>query len=152
MLFSNLEFADNEVLQSLVVYQCKRNTHMTDSFIKDLAFVSAYVDDFETNFRFYNEVLGLEKEWDMGDQACFFKLGENSGLYLQGGNEKVDFKYNTQRPSFVLKVESASEAYERLKTAGCRFLHKEPQQMGPEDWWFMFYDPAGNILEILGGK
>ncbi len=125
---------------------------MSDPFIKEIAFVSAYVDDFETNFRFYNEVLGLEKEFNMGSQACFFKLGEKSGLYLQGGNEKAEYKHNTQRPSFVLLVESAAAAWERLKAADCCFVHKAPQQMGPEQWWFMFYDPAGNILEILGGK
>jgi len=24
--------------------------------------------------------------------------------------------------------------------------------MGGEQYWFQFYDPAGNILEALGGK
>ena len=129
-----------------------QETTMNKTKIKKTAFVSVYVKNFEQSYKFYNEVLGLEKEFDMGELACFFKLGEDSGLYLQGGNKKIEYKADTMRTAFVLTVESASAMYEKLKAEGMRFVHKAPVQMGPKDYWFMFYDPAGNILEILGGE
>ena len=91
---------------------------MSNTIIKGVAFVSAYVDDFETSYKFYNEVLGLEKEYDMGKLACFFKLGNDSGLYLQGGNSKVTFEAKTMRTAYVLSVTSAFAMFEKLKGAG----------------------------------
>jgi predicted enzyme related to lactoylglutathione lyase len=125
---------------------------MSETLIKGIAFVLVYVDDFETSYKFYNEVLGLEKEYDMGKLACFFKLGADSGLYLQGGNKKNTIDDKTMRTAFTLNVPSASAMFEKLKAAGVKFVQKEPMDMGQENFWFQFYDPSGNILEILGGK
>jgi predicted enzyme related to lactoylglutathione lyase len=120
--------------------------------VKGLAFASVYVDDFEKAYHFYAEVLGLEKEYDMGSAACFFKLPDNTGLYLQGKNKTASYAEDTMRAGFVFSVESAAATYERLKLAGVRFIHAEPKHMGGDNYWFQFYDPAGNILEVLGGK
>jgi predicted enzyme related to lactoylglutathione lyase len=120
--------------------------------VKGLAFASVYVDDFEKAYRFYAEVLGLEKEYDMGSAACFFKLPDNTGLYLQGKNKTASYSEDTARAAFVFSVASAAATYERLKGAGVRFIHAEPRHMGGDNYWFQFYDPAGNILEALGGK
>jgi predicted enzyme related to lactoylglutathione lyase len=120
--------------------------------VKGLAFASVYVDDFEKAYQFYAEVLGLEKEYDMGSAACFFKLPDNTGLYLQGKNKTASYAEDTMRAGFVFSVESAAATYERLKLAGARFIHAEPKHMGGDNYWFQFYDPAGNILEVLGGK
>lgn len=125
---------------------------MSNTIIKGVAFVSAYVEDFETSYKFYNEVLGLEKEYDMGKLACFFKLGNDSGLYLQGCNNKIIYEANTMRTAFVLSVTSAFAMFEKLKGAGVKFIQNEPMDMGQGSYWFQFFDPAGNILEILGGK
>jgi predicted enzyme related to lactoylglutathione lyase len=125
---------------------------MAEHKVKGLAFASVYVDDFEKAYRFYVDVLGLEKEYDMGSAACFFKLPDNTGLYLQGKNKPASYADDTMRAAFVFSVESAAATYERLKAAGVRFIHPEPRHMGGEQYWFQFYDPAGNILEALGGK
>ena len=125
---------------------------MAEHRVKGLAFASVYVDDFEKAYRFYAEVLGLEKEYDMGSAACFFKLPDNTGLYLQGKNKTACYAEDTMRAAFVFSVESAGATYERLKAAGVRFIQNEPRHMGGEQYWFQFYDPAGNILEALGGK
>ena len=125
---------------------------MSETLIKGIAFVSVYVDDFETSYKFYNEVLRLEKEYDMGKLACFFKLGADSGLYLQGGNKKNTIDDKTMRTAFTLNVTSANAMFEKLKEAGVKFVQNAPMDMGQENFWFQFYDPSGNILEILGGK
>ena len=125
---------------------------MAEHRVKGLAFASVYVDDFERAYEFYEKVLGLEKEYYMGSAACFFKLPDNTGLYLQGKNKTACYAEDTMRAAFVFSVESAGATYERLKAAGVRFIQNEPRHMGGEQYWFQFYDPAGNILEALGGK
>ncbi|MCD4829137.1 MAG: VOC family protein [Candidatus Cloacimonetes bacterium] len=120
--------------------------------IKGIAFASVYTTDFAVAYKFYSEALGLEKQFDMGDNACFFSLSDDSGLYLQGGNKPCEHNHDTQRCGFVLSVDSAGEWHGRLKAAGVRFVHDEPLHMGDENYWFQFYDPTGNILEILGSK
>jgi predicted enzyme related to lactoylglutathione lyase len=125
---------------------------MAEHKVKGLAFASVYADDFGRAYEFYAGVLGLEKEYDMGSAACFFKLSDNTGLYLQGKNKTASYDKDTMRTGFVFSVESAAATYERLRTAGVKLIQKEPQHMGGEQYWFQFYDPAGNILEVLGGK
>ena len=41
------------------------------------------------------------------------------------------------------------QAYDELKDAGVTFVHDKPQDLGGGNFWFRFYDPAGNILEIV---
>ncbi len=125
---------------------------MDKTTIKGIAFGSVYTDDIATAYKFYSEVLGLKKQFDMGDQACWFELLDDSGLYLQGGNSKRDYAMETMRTAFVFNVPSASAMYEKLREAGVKFIHDEPIEMGPGNYWFMFYDPSGNILEVLGDK
>jgi predicted enzyme related to lactoylglutathione lyase len=125
---------------------------MAEHKVKGLAFASVYVDDFDRVFEFYEKVLGLEKQFDMGSAACFFKLPDNTGLYLQWKNKAASYSEDTMRSAFVFAVESAASTYERLKAAGVRFIQTEPRHMGGDNYWFQFYDPAGNILEALGGK
>jgi predicted enzyme related to lactoylglutathione lyase len=123
---------------------------MSDHKVKGIAFASVYVDDYEAAYRFYGEVLGLKKQYDMGTQACFFNLPDDTGLYLQGGNRMPEYSKDTGRAAVVLNVESARASHERLREAGVRFIHDEPMHMGGDNYWFQFYDPAGNILEMLG--
>ncbi len=125
---------------------------MAEHRVKGLAFASVYVDDFQRAYDFYSGVLGLEKEYDMGSAACFFKLPDNTGLYLQGKNKAASHGEDTMRTAFVLSVESPAATHERLKAAGVKFIHSEPRHMGGEQYWFQFCDPAGNILEALGSK
>ncbi len=120
--------------------------------VKGIAFVSVYADSFEKAFRFYTEILGLEKEYDMGSQAAFLKLGEDSGIYLQGGSRKMQRDEQSCRASFTLSVESAGEIFDLLKKENLRIVQDVPMDMGQGDFWFQFFDPSGNMIEILGGK
>jgi len=125
---------------------------MAEHKMKGLAFASVYVDDFPRAYEFYARVLGLEKEHDMGSAACFFKLPDNTGLYLQGKCKTASYGEDTMRAAFVFSVESAGATYDRLQTANVKLIQGEPRHMGGEQYWFQFYDPSGNILEALGGK
>jgi predicted enzyme related to lactoylglutathione lyase len=123
-----------------------------DTTIIAIVLACVYVDDFSAALSFYRDTLGLEKQDDMGPQACLFRVGENSSLYLEGGNAPTGADVKKTRLSFVLGVPSASAMYEKLQTAGVRLVHPAPMHMGGASYWFQFYDPAGNVLEIHGGK
>ena len=120
--------------------------------IVGVAFVSVYVDDFQTAYRFYSELLGLEKMYDMGENACFFKLGGDWGLYLEGGHPAQELPLKSSRSTFTLSVPSAGAMYRKLRDAGVRMVQEKPTDMGQGDFWFQIYDPSGNILEVLGGN
>jgi predicted enzyme related to lactoylglutathione lyase len=123
---------------------------VADHSIRGVAFAAVYVDDFGRAYAFYSDVLGLEKLYDMGTSACFFSLPDETGLYLQGGNTPAAYGVGTMRSAFVFAVESAGATFARLQEAGVRLIHDAPQNMGGDNYWFQFYDPSGNILEVLG--
>ncbi len=120
--------------------------------VKGIAFVSVYVDDFDKSLSFYKDVLGLEKLTEMGNDAAFLAIGENPGLYLQGGNKAQNLKQDRTRATFALSVKSAWKTFDHLRQNHTKIIQSEPMDMGQGDYWFQFYDPSGNIIEILGGK
>jgi len=119
--------------------------------INGIAFVSVYVDDFERAYKFYSEVLGLQKSFDMGSAACFFELGEESGLYLQGGNRPADYDMETVRCAFSFTVPSMDALVETLEENDV-IMVQMPQEMGENIHWTVFKDPAGNLLEAIGPR
>lgn len=120
--------------------------------ITGVSLVCVYVEDFPTALAFYQNVLGLQKQDDMGPQACFLRVSDEFGLYLEGGNAVTDVDVKKTRLSFVLSIPSASAMFEKLQTAGVRIVHPAPIHMGGDNYWFQFCDPAGNVLEIHGGR
>ena len=120
--------------------------------VKGIAMVSVYAVDFQESYKFYTEVLGLVKSFDMGSVACYFQIGENAGLYLCGENVKNVIEENTARSSFTFEVDNAFELFTGLKQLGFKVIQAEPIEMAPNQYWFVFYDPSGNLIEILGGK
>jgi predicted enzyme related to lactoylglutathione lyase len=120
--------------------------------ITGIPFACVYVDDLGTACAFYGDLLGLEKQSDMGPDACFFRVGADSGLYLEGKNNAAEIRRDSVRAAFALSVPSASALYAKLESAGTRFVHSAPMDMGQDYYWFQFYDPAGNIIEVLGGN
>jgi predicted enzyme related to lactoylglutathione lyase len=125
---------------------------ITPTTITGVALVAVYVDDFAKAFSFYRDILGLEQKFAMGSDAYYFNVGDRVGLYLEGGNAPAEVGEKTARSSFVLRVESVGAMFEKLAGACVRLVHKEPVNMGGDNFWFQFHDPCGNILEIVGGK
>jgi len=119
--------------------------------VKAINFAAIYVDDYKKAFAFYQKHFGYEVKYPMGEQASWGKAGE-AAIYIEGGNNPIDITEKTVRTSVVFNVTSASKFFNQLKTDGVFLVQSEPQNMGADDYWFQFRDPAGNILEILGGQ
>jgi predicted enzyme related to lactoylglutathione lyase len=123
----------------------------SSSIVRGISYVNVYVDDFQRNFDFYHKILDLSIESQTDDKFCTFQLSENILLNLIGGKQKFQLNEKQSHVSFVFSVSSVNELFERLQKENTVLLHDKPQNRGDGRYWFMFRDPADNILEIVGG-
>ncbi len=119
---------------------------------KGISIVAVYADDFATARAFYEGVLGLKVASEMGANACLFTMGEGTtpSLYLEGGHAPAHGGARSCRASFAFEVDSTGEFHRLLVASGREVLHPAPQPMGGDVHWFLFRDPAGNVLEATG--
>ena len=121
--------------------------------VKDILGVTIYVDDFASAYDFYAHLLGLERSMEAGENACFFRLnGNEQAIYLEGGHAAREQTADSNALSFMMVVDYAPDAFDRLKEAGVRMVHDAPQDLGDGNYWFRFYDPSGNILEMVSSE
>ncbi len=125
---------------------------MAKTDVTDVAFVAVYAQDYETSYKFYKDVIGLKKVSDMSEHACYFQLAGEVGLYLEGDCNKVDYGPKTARTSFAIMVESAGDMHRKLRENGIEVIQDDPYGVGDDKFWFQFFDPSGNIIEVVGGK
>lgn len=119
--------------------------------IKGIGVVTIYADDYDKTIDFYSKFLGFVMKAKVCEKGCWGTMGAVN-IYIEGGNTRVDPQTTSARSSVALIVDSAFATFEEFKKGGVELLHTEPQLIGEEDWWFLFKDPAGNILEIFGEK
>jgi len=122
----------------------------TNEMITGIMSIVVYVDDYTKSLEFYTKTLGLEKAFDMGENACFLKIGENiNGIYLEGGHTRTEMNPTNTGVSAMLLVGSAPALFNRLQQQGVPIVGNKLHHMGGENYWFRVMDPAGNILEIV---
>jgi predicted enzyme related to lactoylglutathione lyase len=125
---------------------------MDETKILSINMASVYAEDYDTCFTFYHDVLGLEGASPTGSKSCYFSIGKNQGLYLEGGYEPSEADIKTARTTFTLEVGSAKAMFEKLKKKGIRTIQKEPMKMAENIFWFQCFDPCGNMVEFIGGE
>ncbi len=96
------------------------------------------VNNFDSCFHFYNNMLGLECTWGAaGDNYASFNIGHESGLALfraelmeiavtKAGAGKSEIELD--KIAIILQVDNLYETYSRLKGNGVDFL-TEPEDM-----------------------
>src|SRR3954465_11310872 len=101
-----------------------------DNFsIEEAMSVVVYVDDFKKAADFYTRILGLRPYGEIGENSCFFNLGDNpNGLYLEGGYTRQSMDEKSARLAFMLSVDSALGLFRKLKSESIRFVHEAPRQ------------------------
>lgn len=126
---------------------------MDKTKVKNICMGSIYADDFETCFKFYNNLLGLSDSSPMGKKSCYFEIGKQ-GIYLVGGYSRVAADEKNSRTTFTFEVDSAIDMFNKLKEENVKIIQNEPMKMTdePETYWFQCFDPSDNIVEFLGGK
>ena len=125
---------------------------MSSTAITGVAMISIYAVNYEESFSFYHSLLGLEQWSPMGEYACYFLLPDGRGMYLVGRYNAREDNPRSIRTTFTFEVSSAFDMYAKLKESGIDIIQSEPMDMGQGYYWFQFYDPSHNIVEILGGR
>lgn len=115
------------------------------------AFNLVYVDELQPALDFYTRHFGFEAKRTMKDGSVWGKSGEIS-LWIGGGYEKQPQREKSTRSSIMYSVPSSGALFAQLKADNVATIQSEPMHMGDGEYWFQFFDPAGNILEVLGGK
>lgn len=128
---------------------------MSDSAaVLGIRFGAIYVTDFQECDQFYRNVLGLQVHLEvLPGQVLFYRLGDTPwGLMLcKSPEEGSRMAPDRSHLSFTLSVKSAGALFARLKEAQVESPQSTPNDVGDGDFWFQFFDPAGNLLEVVGG-
>jgi predicted enzyme related to lactoylglutathione lyase len=118
--------------------------------IKSIKMGSIYVDDFGKAMEFYKGLLGLKGE--PGENSCFFPLSPEQAIYVEGKYNPVSSDERSVRSAITFEVESVGEMLNKLNAAGVKVIQEVPVQMSEKLYWLQCFDPAGNVVEFLGGK
>lgn len=123
---------------------------MDSAKIKSIGMGSLYADDFQKAYEFYGGLLGMQGQ--PGENSCYFQLGDSQAFYLEGGYNPVVTDAKSVRAAITFEVGSISALMKKLTEAEVNIIQQEPLKMAENLYWFQCFDPAGNIVEFLGGE
>jgi predicted enzyme related to lactoylglutathione lyase len=119
--------------------------------VTKMSFALIYVDDLETNKKFYEKYLGFKQEQEFRPGEIFGKLGEIQ-CWMGSGYERVQADEKSTRATVMLGVDSVGKLFDQLKSGGEKLIHEKPVEMQEGIYWLQFADPAGNVIEVLGAQ
>ena len=119
--------------------------------VKALRFVLVYVDELEPCQSYYETYFGFEKTAEFRPGEIYGKLGDVE-MWLGSGYKAHDLGEQGTRVSVMIGVSSVGSLFEHLKSDNQKMIQDAPVEMQPGTFWLQAVDPAGNVLDILGGK
>lgn len=123
---------------------------MKTSLSPRLMVVSLRAQDLPACFHFYRDVIGLVPEPHHGHYPTF-DLGNDALLVILPGVPRQDRDSQEARfPVIAFAVENLEIAVEHLQAHGVAIPWGV--ESSPEARWVMFYDPAGNLIELAQAK
>jgi catechol 2,3-dioxygenase-like lactoylglutathione lyase family enzyme len=109
--------------------------------------VSLRAEDVSAAMQFYRDVLGLPLAVPRPDRP-HFDLGSGAYLVILEGEPSRDERSAEDRfPQIAFEVDDFEAALNRLSSAGVELpwgVEQDSQRR-----WAVFYDPAGNLIEIV---
>ena len=124
---------------------------MAASRATGLKFILVYVDKLEPCQRFYETYLGFKKTAEFRPGEIYGQLGDVE-MWIGEGYQRTDGGEKATRSTVMLGVDSAGTLFRSLKAGGVRVIQDAPVEMQPGMFWLQFVDPAGNVIDVLGGK
>lgn len=113
---------------------------------KHLAVISLRAEDVPRTVHFYRDVLGLALLPHHDHRPAF----DLNGLYLvivEGTPAPAQDSKSSRFPSLAFAVEDLDEAIDHLQAHDVDIPWGI--EAGQEGRWVMFYDPAGNLIELV---
>jgi predicted lactoylglutathione lyase len=72
-------------------------------------------------------------------------------MWMGEGYQLAETNADNVRATVMLGVDSVSKLFDHLEADGQKIIHEAPVDMGGL-YWLQFVDPAGNVVEVLGGE
>lgn len=113
--------------------------------IKRLYVVTLWAQDVPTTAHFYRDVLGL-KLLPIHGTRPHFQVGETLITILQSEKPASQEGQSLRFPVVAFEVDDLDETMARLKGHGVSLPWGVEEDA--ENRWVMFYDPAGNLVEL----
>jgi predicted enzyme related to lactoylglutathione lyase len=108
--------------------------------------LSIWAEDVSNTAHFYKDVLGLELFQHHHGDRPHFKVGNTYLTILKGKPVPAQDTDSERFPLFALGVADLDAAVARLKAHGVELPWGIEESQGTR--WVMFYDPAGNLIEL----
>jgi predicted enzyme related to lactoylglutathione lyase len=118
--------------------------------VTSFKFASIYVDNLDACQKFYETYLGFQKTAEFSPGEIFGNLGDVE-MWMGEGYERIDAGERAARATLVLGVDSVGSLFEALQAGNVKTVQDSPVEMQEGVFWLQFVDPAGNIIEVLGG-
>lgn len=115
-----------------------------------LRHVALNVREMETSLRFYQEVLGLELEWQPDPDNAYLTSGaDNLALHKAEGISRENPFQHLDHFGFVVQtLEDVDSWAQRIRAQGIP-LEKDPRTHRDGARSFYFRDPDGNQIQII---
>jgi len=110
-----------------------------------IAVVSLWAEDVPATAHFYRDALGLQLL--PHHDRPHFKVGDVYLTILQGKPVAAQGAIPPHFPLVAFAVEDIDDAVERLKAQHIELPWEIEQDAGSR--WVRFYDPAGNLVELV---
>ena len=114
--------------------------------IEDIKVISLWAEDVPKTVHFYKHILGLGLLPHHHGGQPHLKVGEAYLTILKGKPSPAEDADPDRFPLFAFRVSDLDEAVGRLKVHGVE-LPWGVEGRG-DARWVMFYDPAGNLIEL----
>lgn len=108
--------------------------------------IAVWAEDVVTNAHFYRDVLGLSLLTHHGSRP-HFKIDGIYLIILKGTPVSAQNADPDRFPLFALSVDNLDEMVKRLETYGVALPWGI--ESNADERWVMFYDPAGNLIELV---
>lgn len=115
------------------------------------AFNLIYADDQAKTVAFYEKHFGFRAEEKLPDGSVWGHAGPVA-LWIGGGYKRVEQDPNSTHTSIMYRVQSTGKLFRQLRDSEVRTVQEQPQKMSDNQYWFQFFDSAGNIIEVLGAE
>lgn len=114
--------------------------------INSVEVICLWAQDVSKTAHFYKDVLELELDAHHGLGRPHFKIGDTYLTILKGKPRPAEDPEPSRFPLFAFRVDDLDAAVARLQAHGVELPwgiegHENSR-------WVMFYDPAGNLIEL----
>lgn len=116
-----------------------------------LEFALIYAKELQSSIHFYQKYFDfkIDPTIKLGPGEVYGLMG-SVGAWIGEGHIVPKSPELMARASVMFRVKEIFDLYQKLLTGGVELIQSAPVMMLPNEYWFQFKDPSGNIIDVLG--